>query len=157
MTSDAIVHALQLQPHPEGGHYREFYRCALLVETPAGNRAAATAIYFLLKSGEVSHFHRLAHDEIWCWHHGSTVTIYTINADGIRTDHTLGPPEHGGNYSFVVQANTWFAAKTTNSETLVTAVVAPGFDFADFELGNRATLCSLYPEHAELITQLALA
>ncbi len=131
MTADEIVELLGLQPHPEGGHYRETWRA----EAAPGERAAGTAIYFLLKSGEVSHWHRVDAAEIWHWHAGAALAL-SISTDEqeIRTE-TLGSAlESGHRPQVIVPTNAWQSARSLGDWTLVGCTVSPGFEFSGFEM-----------------------
>ena len=132
--------ALDLQPHPEGGWYRETWRTGVSF-TPAGRagaRASATAIYFLLVPGERSRWHRVASDELWLWHRGGPLTLRLGGTgDTPRDDDVtmaLGPDVEAGQApQALVPAGSWqCAAPSGAAEVLVTCVVSPGFDFADF-------------------------
>ena len=149
--AQANIDRLNLAPHPEGGHYVETFRSATNVDVAAGQRSAMTSIYFQLQQDQVSRFHRLAHDEIWCWHEGGLVTIHMINEDASYTTCDVGPD---GDYSAVIPAGCWFGATTEAPHVLVSAIVAPGFDFNDFELAEQGTLLERYPQHAEIIKRL---
>lgn len=130
-TAAAVIAALGLQPHPEGGHYRETFRDA---RTDANGRAASTAIYFLLAHGERSHWHRIHAVEIWHYHAGAPLTLSIADGAGQRTL-TLGPDLAAGQHpQGIVPPHAWQAAATTGDWTLVGCTVAPGFDFATFEL-----------------------
>lgn len=157
---------LKLESHVEGGAFRETYRSALqlpqssLPGTFNGDRAASTGIYFLLESGQFSAFHRIAADEMWHFYDGSPLSIYEITSLGTLLHHRLGrDPEAGEQLQLVIPAGSWFASRTEAAETfaLVGCTVAPGFDFADFELAGRASLQAAYPQHAALIAQLTYA
>jgi predicted cupin superfamily sugar epimerase len=154
---------LQLTRHVEGGAYREVYRSDLTLPRSTlpllfqGNRAASTSIYFLLTKGEFSAFHRIASDELWHFYYGDPLVVYEIGHSGRLTEHVLGPdPEAGQTFQTTVTAGSWFAsAPAPGSEyALVGCTVAPGFDFADFELADRDALARQFPEHAELIRRL---
>lgn len=157
-----IAH-LDLQPHPEGGYFREIYRSAEQIPATglparyAGPRACSTAIYFLLEGRQVSRLHRLASDESWHFYAGSALTVHLIDPAGQYRACQLGSaPERGEAFYVVIPAGCWFGA-TVNAPaayTLVGCTVAPGFDFADFELGRRADLLARYPQHAGLIERL---
>jgi len=122
-----VIRLLDLKPHPESGHYRETFRDPCLAN---GERAASTAIYFLLRRGERSHWHRVDAAETWHWYAGSAL-ILRIDASSIR----LGPDLTAGERpQAVVPARTWQAAETTGDWTLCGCTVAPGFDFKGFEL-----------------------
>ncbi|WP_170366187.1 cupin domain-containing protein [Ruegeria arenilitoris] len=129
MTADQIIDHLQLQPHPEGGWYAETWR--------AGNsgRPTATCIYFLLKQGEVSHWHRVDATEIWLFHAGAPLILSISETDtGPATDHMLSPDLSEGAPQVIVPAGHWQAARSTGDCTLVSCVVSPGFQFDGFEL-----------------------
>lgn len=155
---------LQLETHPEGGYFRRIYTAAdelsaaCLPERYAGDsRPAATAIYYLLPGSECSRLHRLKSDEIWHFFYGAGLTIHAIDESGDYRPVRLGADPHAGQtFHNVVRAGCWFGATVDdpNAFTLVSCIVVPGFDFADFELGKRATLIKHYPQHAELITRL---
>lgn len=125
---DRLIAHLGLQPHPEGGWYRETWKGPLHDGRPSG-----TAILFLLKAGERSHWHRVDADEIWLWHAGAPLVL-SIGQDRAR-DHLLGPDILNGQMpQAIVPAHHWQAAQTTGAFTLVSCTVSPGFDFAGFTL-----------------------
>jgi predicted cupin superfamily sugar epimerase len=130
LSADATIARLGLQPHPEGGWYRETWR------GPAGpdGRAVATAIHFLLKNGERSHWHRVDAHEVWLWHEGDPLRLsLAVSDDGPVREVTLG----GEAMQQVVEPGEWQAAEPLPGAagyTLVSCMVAPGFDFAGFEL-----------------------
>ena len=153
---------LQLSPHPEGGAFREVYRSGLKIpkkDLPgdfAAQRSVSTAIYFLLRQGEISAFHRIASDELWHFYAGSTLTVYEIAPEtGMLTKHQLGSDYLVGQvFQTMITAGSWFAAKCEKDYALVGCTVSPGFDFEDFELAKRKELIAAYPEHEELIVSL---
>jgi predicted cupin superfamily sugar epimerase len=131
LTADEIIARLGLKPHPEGGHYRETFRDSHAVD---GNRAASTAIYFLLARGEKSHWHRVDAVEIWHYYAGSALTLRIADGNGERAIR-LGPDVTADEQpQAVVPAHAWQAAESSGDWTLVGCTVAPGFDFAKFEL-----------------------
>jgi predicted cupin superfamily sugar epimerase len=131
LTADEVIARLGLKPHPEGGHYRETFRDARIVD---GSRAASTAIYFLLARGERSHWHRIDAVEVWHYHAGDALNLQIADDDRQRTIR-LGPDLRAGELpQAVVPAHAWQAAESTGGWTLVGCTVAPGFDFAKFEL-----------------------
>lgn len=155
---------LQLQSHVEGGAFRETYRSEWVLDMstlPAGmigSRNASTCIYFLLEEGEFSAFHRIAADEIWHFYDGQTLTIYEIAPGGDLQTHKLGRDiENGETLQVIITAGNWFASRVEAPGTfaLVGCTVAPGFDFADFELAERASLQAAYPQHATLIESMS--
>lgn len=154
---------LQLTAHVEGGAFKEVYRSALILpqsalhHTHGGDRAASTSIYFLLEHGEFSAFHRIASDELWHFYDGDRLAIYEIDKDGALTRHLLGRDiEHRASLQVIIKAGSWFASivESEGNFALCGCTVAPGFDFADFELGSRAQLIEAYPQHIDLITSL---
>jgi predicted cupin superfamily sugar epimerase len=134
-----LAAALDLAPHPEGGWFRETWRSELTVPAHGGERSAGTAIYFLLAPGEQSAWHRVRSAELWLWHRGGALTLRLGGAqdapDEGREVH-LGPDLEGGEQPQVlVPAGVWQSARpAADREVLVTCVVVPGFDFADFTL-----------------------
>ena len=129
MTADEIIATLDLAPHPEGGHYRQTW----VAENDG--RATGTCIYFLLKAGEASHWHKVDAAEIWLFHAGAPL-ILSISAtdDGPATDHLLSPDLSRGRPQIIVPEGHWQAARSTGAYTLVSCTVSPGFEFEGFEL-----------------------
>lgn len=165
MTTDVsdLIRRLRLEPHPEGGYYRETYRSpgviphAALPPAFGGARAYATAIYFLLEAGGFSAFHRLQSDECWHFYQGVGLDIYVLEPTGGLTIIRLGADgQHGDVFQAVVPAGRWFASRPAQPEgyALVGCTVAPGFDFADFEMAAAETLIQAFPQHEALIRQL---
>lgn len=125
-TADAVIARLGLRPHPEGGHYAETYR-----HNPEGGaRGACTAIYYLLKAGERSHWHRVDAAEVWTWHAGGTLRLKLADADIVLGGDVLA----GESPQAVVPPHAWQAAEPVGEWALVSCVVAPAFDFAGFEM-----------------------
>ncbi|MFQ3592628.1 MAG: cupin domain-containing protein [Gemmataceae bacterium] len=164
MNSDAQlwIDTLKLQPHPEGGWFREFYRSAELIsakalpERFAGPRAYSTSIYFLLTQGEHSALHRIAADEGWHFLDGWPLTLHQIDPHGHYSTQTIGRnPIQGLLPCAVVPAGWLFGATVQTGWALVSCTVAPGFDFADFSLPNVTELLAVYPQHEEIIRRLA--
>jgi len=131
-TAEDMIRALDLQPHPEGGWYRETWRTTI----SDGNRASATAIIFLLAQGERSHWHRVDADELWIWQGGAALTLFTALGDDGPINHSiLGPDLLAGQVpQGLVSAGQWQAAEPDDGWVLVSCVVSPGFDFSGFEL-----------------------
>ena len=129
-----IIAQLGLKPHPEGGHFRETFRDS---KVDANGRAASTAIYFLLARGERSHWHRIDAVEIWHFYAGDPLTLRISDDNGTRSV-TLGDAIFAGAQpQIIVPSRAWQAAETTGDWTLVGCTVAPGFDFATFELAPK--------------------
>ncbi len=153
-----LITQYELQPHPEGGFYRETYRSAELLTglCDRGPRSASTAILFLLPHGHISALHRIKSDEVWHFYAGSPLTVVELTAGGARRDHGLGNVLDGLRCQAVVRAGSWFGAfvDATSGWSLVGCTVAPGFDFEDLEMAERATLAERYPEHRSIIEAL---
>jgi hypothetical protein len=157
------IEVLGLAPHPEGGHYRETYRSSGRLTKrrrdagyPEG-RSFSTAIYYLLRSGEVSRLHRLRSDEIFHHYRGSALTLHVFHHDGAyRTVPVGGDLERGERLQAVVPAGCWFGAtvEAPDAYALVGCTVAPGFEYADFELGRRDDLLVVHPRHRAIIERL---
>lgn len=139
LPAQAVVEALGLLPHPEGGHYRETWR-----DAPAdGGRGAGTAILFLLAAGERSAWHRVDADELWIWQAGAPLRL-SIAHDGARSDHLLGPDiGHGEALQQRVPPNHWQAAESLGAWTLVSCTVAPAFEFAGFAMATAEQAAAL--------------
>lgn len=161
MDANRLVDLLGLSPHPEGGFYRETFRAPLaLVGLPHGGpRAASTAIYFLLPAGTFSALHRVRSDEVWHHYDGDPLELHLIDDAGAHTTHLLGRDLAAGERpQLVVPAGVWQAAVPRGERwALAGCTVAPGFDFADFELPARAELIRRLPAHAELVARLTRA
>jgi predicted cupin superfamily sugar epimerase len=124
-----IIARLGLQPHPEGGHYREVFRA------PGEGRSAVTSIYYLLRAGERSHWHRIDSTEIWHWYAGAPLLL-SLSADGAAVSrHILGNQLDLGQLpQATVPPHAWQAAESQGNWTLVGCTVAPGFEFSGFEM-----------------------
>jgi len=131
MTSDDIIDKLNLQPHPEGGWYRQTW-----VDDTSASRPLGTCIYFLLKAGERSHWHRVDAVEIWHYYSGAPLILSMSETDhGPKQDHILGPDFHSGQQpQLIVPKHHWQSAESTGDFTLVGATVSPGFQFEGFTL-----------------------
>jgi len=163
MKAQDWIKRLELQAHPEGGYYKETYRCNESL-TPVNlpqrfeqSHCFSTAIYYLLEAPQFSAFHRIKQDEVWHFYHGSTLTIHVININGKYLKLKLGNnPKQGCSFQHVIQAGDWFAASVDDPTgfSLVGCTVAPGFEFTDFELAKRNQLIELFPKHHQIIKQL---
>jgi hypothetical protein len=129
-----IIARLALQPHPEGGHYRESFRD---VRCDASGRSFSTAIYFLLARGEHSHWHRIDAAEVWHYYAGSALTLRIADDGGQRCVRLGGDLAAGEQPQAIVPPHAWQAAESTGEWTLVGCTVAPGFDFAKFEMAPK--------------------
>ncbi len=163
MTAQDYVQTLQMQPHPEGGYFAETYRSAETLSTDAlpgrfgGTRAMSTAIYFLLESHHISALHRIQSDEVWHFYDGGPLDVFVIDRTGELYIIRLGRDMAAGEvFQAVVPSGCWFGSKPASGSvfSLVGCTVAPGFDFADFELADQQTLIAEFPRHAAVIRQL---
>jgi uncharacterized protein len=153
-----------MQPHPEGGFFAETYRSPETILPDAlparfgGARAFSTAIYFLLESHNRSALHRIQSDEVWHFYAGGPLEVFVIDPDsGALSIVRLGNrPDRGEVFQAVVRAGCWFGSKPMAGSdfSLVGCTVAPGFDFADFELADRAEMLRQFPQHEAVIDLL---
>ncbi|BCJ98657.1 cupin domain-containing protein [Anaerocolumna chitinilytica] len=161
-TADYFIKNLNMISHPEGGFYKEIHTSEETITANGlhvsfeGSRMLWTSIYFLLRDGEVSNFHRLKSDEMWYYHSGSPLTIYMISPTGELTTEQLGLDiKHGEKPQVLVPQNYIFgSAMNNNGYALVGCMVSPGFEFRDFELFKRNELLERYPEHQQIILKL---
>ena len=153
LSAAEIMRLLDLKPHPEGGHFRETFRDPRMVD---GGRAASTAAYYLLARGERSHWHKVDAVEVWHYHAGAPLKLeIALDPKGPVECLTLGADLAAGERpQAIVPANAWQMAETTGEWTLVGCTVAPGFDFADFELADRTRMLAEYPAHQDWIRRL---
>lgn len=151
--AEYLISHLDLQPHPEGGYFKKIYTSPFFVN----EKRLSTSIYFLLSGNEVSKFHRLASDELWYYHDGSSLTIHMINPKGEHIRSFLGMNvEKGELPQVIVRAGAIFGSELTDKSTysLVGCVVSPGFTYEDFKLYSEQELLSLYPQHRTIIERL---
>ena len=151
------ISKLNLQPHPEGGYYKEVFRSSQYVRREESNslKHACTSIYYLLEHADFSGFHRIMSDEIWYFHQGGPLNIHIITEKG---DYQLSElsDSQTGSLCLVVPAGLWFAADIPGKQgyTLVSCAVAPGFEFAEFEMADKQQLIGEYPIHEKLFDRL---
>jgi hypothetical protein len=162
MTIDYLVKTLKLSPHPEGGFYKETYRSAEKIDTsvnqafPSG-RNFATAIYFLIGKNNFSALHKIKSDETWHFYYGDALEVVEIDKQGEVKITLLGNKIHEGEvFQYTVKANTWFGSRVRQGGlfSLVGCTVAPGFDFADFEMAERDHLITAYGKHETIIREM---
>ncbi len=156
---------LKLEPHPEGGYFKETYRCKEsmpakdLPERFDQDHCFSTAIYYLLDAPNFSAFHRIKQDELWHFYQGSSLTVHVINPQGDYQKLKLGPdPDQGQSFQHVVSAGDWFAASVDDPKgfALVGCTVAPGFEFTDFELAEKDHMLNKYPRLEKVIKTYCL-
>lgn len=161
--ADFWIRTLNLESHPEGGYFREIFRSEEYIHQEHlpprynGHRNFLTAIYYLLKSGQCSRFHRLQSDEVWHYCTGSPLRLYIIHKNRELESVELGSdPCQNQLFQFIVPKESWLGAQVTeeNSYSLISCIMAPGFDYQDFELGCSISLMDKFPEHKEIIRYL---
>lgn len=150
------IERLEMTPHPEGGYFREEYRAEKTV-TPEGKalvRSAMTSIFYLLENGDFSAFHRIQSPESWFFHKGEPLMIYFFEK-GELVCRELSDGE-SGTLQVTIEPGVWFAAclKGGGRFALVSCVVAPGFEYEEFELADRSALLSEYPDYEQEIVRL---
>ena len=158
---EKYVEMLGLQPHPEGGWYREVYRSEGQHPFGDGNfpaeRNFSTSIYFMIAKGNFSAFHRIKSDECWHFYAGDPLLIYIIEQTGELKVISLGSDhESGQSFQYVVPANCWFASRPApeSEYCFVGCTVSPGFEFDDLELADASELSTFYPQHKPIIIEL---
>lgn len=138
MNAEVLIEALDLQPHPEGGWYRETWRA----EAKDGQRPAASAVYYVMQPGQRSHWNRVDADEIWLWHAGDSIELSVAESDSgpVRTTRLGGDVTAGDQPQLVVPAGSWQSAEPAGDGragySLISCIVAPAFEFAGFELAE---------------------
>jgi predicted cupin superfamily sugar epimerase len=161
--TNQLIKKYNLEQHPEGGWYKQTYKCNEQIVADAlpdrfkANRAFSTAIYFLLKKGNFSAFHRIKSDECWHFYAGDPLLIYIIEQNGELKIISLGNDlKKGQSFQYVVPANCWFASRPASGSEycFVGCTVSPGFEFEDLELANVTELSAIYPKHKKIIEQL---
>lgn len=163
MNRNELIKSLQLQAHPEGGFYKETYRSEMMIFEGENNsgfneaRNVSTAIYFLIERDNFSALHRIKSDEIWHFYTGDPLEVIEITPQG-QLIHTMVGSEidKGQVFQYVVKAGHWFGSRVLSGGdfSFVGCTVAPGFDFRDFEMGERDQLIHQFPEHSEIIQQM---
>ena len=163
LSAQQLIKQYCLQPHPEGGWFKETYKSTEIISASAlperfgAPRVFSTAIYFLLEQGNFSAFHRIKSDECWHFYTGDPLDVYVLQQDGnLEIVHLGNDIGKGLMFQYVVPADCWFASRPAPGSSFCFAgcTVAPGFDFADFELADASALASLYPMHQSIIKTL---
>ena len=162
---DRLIATYKLTPHPEGGFYAETYRsCGLIaaenLPTFTGSRAYSTAIVYLLRAGDKSHLHRIKQDEIWHFYLGGPMRLVIISPCAKLLEVTLGQNIAAGHFiQYCVPKGCWFGATPLpeSSFSFVGCTVAPGFDFEDFELGQKNQLSKQFPAFKNIIEEFTIS
>ncbi|MBM6838790.1 cupin domain-containing protein [Clostridium saudiense] len=152
-TSEYYIEKLEMIPHVEGGYFKESFLSESFVSE---DKKLWSSIYFLLRTGEVSNFHRLKSDELWYYHAGQSLTIYMITPDGNLITKQLGLNIENGESPQVIVPKGYIFGSAMNEDgfSLVGCMVSPAFEYKDFELFKRNDLLKLYPEHQAIINKL---
>ena len=152
-TSVYYIEKLEMIPHVEGGYFKESFLSESFVSE---DKKLWSSIYFLLRTGEVSNFHRLKSDELWYYHAGQSLTIYMITPDGNLITKQLGLNIENGESPQVIVPKGYIFGSAMNEDgfSLVGCMVSPAFEYKDFELFKRNDLLKLYPEHQAIINKL---
>ncbi|MDZ4711932.1 MAG: cupin domain-containing protein [bacterium] len=157
------IRKMEMKPHPEGGYFKETYRCEESVKKEHlpdrfhGDRIFSTGIFYLLENDQCSKFHKIKSDEMWHFYDGDGMLIYEIDDNGKLTEHKLGLNINEGEIpQLVIKANRWFGGRVakSNAYCLAGCTVSPGFHFEDFELADRGYLISKFPQHKTIIESL---
>lgn len=159
-TTEELIDALGLEPHVEGGYFKRTFQAdhRERIQTPRGERFTLTSIYYLLtRASPVGHWHLNRSDIIHYFHLGAPITYYLIHPDGRLETAVLGPdPSRGQTLQLAVKGGTWKASHLTSGDYgLISEAVAPGFDYADMQLGEREALLAAFPQHRALIERFA--
>jgi uncharacterized protein len=163
MIAEEIIKKLDLKPHPEGGFYKEIYKSRDFVEPTClhnkfnDKRRFSTSIYYLLRNGDFSAFHRIKSDELWHYYAGGDILLHLLDhKNGYQTKILGNEITSNGSFQVIVPANVWFAAEPSQGSpfTLAGCTVSPGFDFDDFELANKDQLLQQFPRNADVINRL---
>ncbi|MBL4629756.1 MAG: cupin domain-containing protein [Paraglaciecola sp.] len=163
LTAEQLVTALGLEGHVEGGYFRQTFKAdhRPTIATQNGDRMTMTSIYYLLSAqSPIGHFHMNVSDIMHYFHMGDPITYYLLSTDGSLQKTILGPdPTKGHHMQMMVKGGTWKASKIPTDGKygygLIGEAVSPGFEYSDMELGSRAKLVNLFPQHAQLIEKLS--
>jgi uncharacterized protein len=142
---NAVIESLQLEPHPEGGFYREMHRASSLVKEANGrSKNAYSSIYYLLSGNDFSAWHRIQSDETWFFHLGCDIAIHYFDDQAMLKTVQIGLGSM--QFQVTIPAGTWFAAKPVRTDAfcLVSCVVGPAFTFTEFEMGKRQSLLDAF-------------
>jgi predicted cupin superfamily sugar epimerase len=163
MDSQKLIERFGLEPHPEGGYFRETYRSPATLENLVGfegPRSCSTGIYFLLTAESRSHLHRIKSDEMWHFYSGAPLKIVILHQSGEFEEVILGADiDKGQVFQYVVPAGAWFGAEVLSGGqfSFVGCTVAPGFDFTDFEMASFEDLQKEFPARVEFLKRFCLS
>jgi predicted cupin superfamily sugar epimerase len=160
LTADSYIKQLDLSPHPEGGYYKETYRSSTEIKVNGfdENRSVATSIYFLLRSSEKSHLHRIKSDEQWYYHAGDVLEIIVLHKGKLSIELLGTNIGKGESLHITVPAGAWFGSRIKDQSgfVLVSCMVAPGFDFVDFELAIYKKISRDFPAYDSLLKEMCI-
>lgn len=150
------IDELELEPHPEGGYYKQTDLSTEMYTTSGKEFPLYTNIYFLLTEDSPSHFHRLSSDEMWFYHAGQSLTVHSLYSEGDYQTTVLSLDTAKGHFlHHTVPAGTIFGSTVEEGYALVSCTVVPGFDFSEFEMFTKSDLLKSYPQHEQIINNLA--
>lgn len=156
-----LITHLDLQPHPEGGYFKEVYRSEGIINNDSlgtlfsGTRNYCTSIYYLLTTDTFSAFHKINQDETWHFYDGATLKLHIISPEGNYETILIGKDVTKGEvFQYTVPAGYWFGATVQKEFALCGCTVSPGFDFQDFELAKKEELLQQFPQHKGIIGRL---
>lgn len=153
-TAEDWIRELNLEPHPEGGYYRQTDLSQATFPSRGKDLPLYTNIHFLLTEDSPSHFHQLTSDELWFYHAGNPLTVHSIHPDGTYEETHLGLGA-GEKLQHTVKAGVIFGSTVEKGFSLVSCTVVPGFDFSDFRLFTQEELLNSFPQHEDIIKKLA--
>lgn len=156
-TKEEWIKALDLQPHPEGGYFKEMLQSPLHTTALDGQQKPLySSIYFMLTPESPSHFHQLTSDEVWYYHAGAVLTVHVISPDGQYYQYNLGNnPAKGQVLQALVPAGSIFGSTVEHGFAVVSCMVSPAFSYEDFKLFDQSTLLAKFPQHKAIINRLA--
>lgn len=152
--AEELISQLNLQPHPEGGYFKETFRSVTAVVSGKSARSASTAIYFLLPAAQMSRWHSVTADEVWHYYEGGLIELWIMDPECKRAERRqLGPLREGATPQIVVPSGYWQAARSMGAYSLVGCTVAPGFEFADFRMlsGDPAQVEKVRQRQTDLV------
>jgi predicted cupin superfamily sugar epimerase len=164
MLKEELIKVFELQPHPEGGFFKETYRSNGVIGSNSNekhfpsHRNYSTAIYFLIEKNNFSSFHRIKSDEVWHFYEGDALEVIEIDLNGNLIKTKVGKDIlNGQKFQYMVKAGHWFGSRVLKGGefSFVGCTVSPGFDFNDFEIGKKEELIKLFPQHQKIISELS--
>lgn len=156
--AEQYINQYNMITHPEGGYYTSMYRSMQNISFRNKERQLYSSIYYLLKSGQKSCFHRLQNDEIWHFYDGCPIVIHELKRDGSYSYTLFGKDCPIPTFQYLICAGNWFAATplVEDSFSLIGCTLSPGFDYQDFEMANPTNLLQEYPDYQKIISTFTI-